>query len=77
MLAQANYGYRFEIAWMHAVAMFRTRRPYVSGRCTYCVVYFVLQRCFEQSQCFLLGSEQAKLVVAEDVLMSVIGDMLE
>jgi hypothetical protein len=42
-----------------------------------CVVYFVLQRCFEQSQCFLLGSEQAKLVVAEDVLMSVIGDMLE
>jgi hypothetical protein len=42
-----------------------------------CVVYFVFQRSFEQSQCFILGSKQAKLVVAEDVLMPVISDVLE
>jgi hypothetical protein len=41
------------------------------------VVYFVLQRSFEQSQCFMLDSKRAKLVVAEDVLMPSIDNVLE
>ena len=42
-----------------------------------CVIYFVLPRCFEQSQCFVVGSERAELHVAEDVLLTVTGDVPE